>query len=148
MYFKKIWSFKPSFHNSRKLKTIRDLMFSVVWNGSFVNRYQCFKPLWGQLFWRWRQKVTPKQWYISTIPYRHGAQLDELQQLHFRMQMRQNKLKLYVHLLVDKLKWFYENARCYNKIYKNKCINKIKYFCLWCTFLFLPSLMASYFYSS
>ena len=26
-------------------------------------------------------------------------------------------VKLYMHLLVDKLKWFYENARCYNKIY-------------------------------
>ena len=26
-------------------------------------------------------------------------------------------VKLYVHSLVDKLKWFYENARCYNKIY-------------------------------
>ena len=26
-------------------------------------------------------------------------------------------VKLYVHLLVDKLKWFYENARCYSKIY-------------------------------
>ena len=25
--------------------------------------------------------------------------------------------KLYVHSLVDKLKWFYENARCYNTIY-------------------------------
>jgi len=25
-------------------------------------------------------------------------------------------MKLYVHSLVDKLKWFYENARCYNKI--------------------------------
>ena len=24
-------------------------------------------------------------------------------------------VKLYVHSLVDKLKWFYENARCYNK---------------------------------
>jgi len=27
-------------------------------------------------------------------------------------------VKLYVHSLVDKLKWFYENARCYNKIYR------------------------------
>ena len=26
-------------------------------------------------------------------------------------------VKLYVHSLVDKLKWFYVNARCYNKIY-------------------------------
>ena len=26
-------------------------------------------------------------------------------------------VKLYVHSLVDKLKRFYENARCYNKIY-------------------------------
>jgi len=26
-------------------------------------------------------------------------------------------VKLYVHSLVDKLKWFYENARCYSKIY-------------------------------
>jgi len=26
-------------------------------------------------------------------------------------------VKLYVHPLVDKLKRFYENARCYNKIY-------------------------------
>ena len=26
-------------------------------------------------------------------------------------------VKLYVHSLVDKLKWFYENARCYTKIY-------------------------------
>jgi len=26
-------------------------------------------------------------------------------------------VKLYVHSLVDKLKWFYENAQCYNKIY-------------------------------
>ena len=26
-------------------------------------------------------------------------------------------VKLYVHSLVDKLKWFYINARCYNKIY-------------------------------
>jgi len=26
-------------------------------------------------------------------------------------------MKLYVHSLVDKLKWFYDNARCYNKIY-------------------------------
>jgi len=26
-------------------------------------------------------------------------------------------VKLYVHSLVDKLKWFYENARWYNKIY-------------------------------
>jgi len=25
--------------------------------------------------------------------------------------------ELYVHSLVDKLKWFYENAQCYNKIY-------------------------------
>jgi len=25
--------------------------------------------------------------------------------------------KLYVHSLDDKLKWFYGNARCYNKIY-------------------------------
>ena len=25
-------------------------------------------------------------------------------------------VKLYVHSLVDKFKWFYENARCYNKI--------------------------------
>jgi len=31
-------------------------------------------------------------------------------------------MKLYVHSLVDKLKWFYENARCYNKIY-SMCIN-------------------------
>jgi len=28
-------------------------------------------------------------------------------------------VKLYVHSLVDKSKWFYENARCYNKIYKH-----------------------------
>jgi len=27
-------------------------------------------------------------------------------------------VKLYVYSLVDKLKWFYENALCYNKIYK------------------------------
>ena len=26
-------------------------------------------------------------------------------------------VKFYVHSLVDKLKWFYENARYYNKIY-------------------------------
>ena len=26
-------------------------------------------------------------------------------------------VKLYVHSLVDKLKWFYENARFYHKIY-------------------------------
>ena len=26
-------------------------------------------------------------------------------------------MKLYVHSLVDKLKRFYENARCYNKIH-------------------------------
>jgi len=30
-------------------------------------------------------------------------------------------VKLYVHSLVDELKWFYENARCYNKIY-NSCV--------------------------
>jgi len=28
-------------------------------------------------------------------------------------------VKLYVHSLVDKLKRFYENARCYNKIHYN-----------------------------
>ena len=26
-------------------------------------------------------------------------------------------MKLYLHSLVDKLKWFYKNARCYNKNY-------------------------------
>jgi len=31
-------------------------------------------------------------------------------------------VKLYVHSLVDKLKWFYENARCYSKIYRKVCI--------------------------
>ena len=31
-------------------------------------------------------------------------------------------VKLYVHSLVDKLKWFYKNARCYNKIYTICCI--------------------------
>ena len=31
-------------------------------------------------------------------------------------------VKLYVHSLVDKLKWFYENARCYNKIYRTSFI--------------------------
>jgi len=30
-------------------------------------------------------------------------------------------MKLYVHSLVDKLKWFYENARRYNKIYNVYC---------------------------
>jgi len=29
-------------------------------------------------------------------------------------------MKLYVQSLVDKLKWFYENARCYNKIYNGR----------------------------
>jgi len=27
-------------------------------------------------------------------------------------------MKICVHSLVDKLKWFYENARCYNKTYR------------------------------
>ena len=27
-------------------------------------------------------------------------------------------VKLYLHSLVDKLKWFYENARCYSEIYE------------------------------
>ena len=31
-------------------------------------------------------------------------------------------VKLYVHSFVDKLKWFYENARCYNKICTDKSI--------------------------
>jgi len=30
-------------------------------------------------------------------------------------------VKLYVHSLVDNLKWLYENARCYNKIYEVIC---------------------------
>ena len=35
-------------------------------------------------------------------------------------------VKLYVHSLVDKLKRFYENARCYNKIYKpNDFLKKV-----------------------
>jgi len=37
-------------------------------------------------------------------------------------------VKLCVHSLVDKLKWFYENARCYNKIYNavqfTVCVSK------------------------
>ena len=32
-------------------------------------------------------------------------------------------MKLYVHSLVEKLKRFYENARCYNKIYSKNFIN-------------------------
>jgi len=32
-------------------------------------------------------------------------------------------VKLYVHSLVEKLKRFYENARCYNKIYSKNFIN-------------------------
>ena len=40
-------------------------------------------------------------------------------------------VRLYVHSLVDKLKWFYENARCHNKIYTRHvfmscCIRKAK----------------------
>ena len=35
-------------------------------------------------------------------------------------------VKLYVHSLVDKLKWFYKNARCYNKIYNLKTFTKAK----------------------
>jgi len=31
-------------------------------------------------------------------------------------------VKLYVHSLVDKLKLFYENERCYNKIYNLRII--------------------------
>jgi len=31
--------------------------------------------------------------------------------------------KLHVHSLVDKLKWFYETARCYNKIYTHFTFN-------------------------
>jgi len=37
-------------------------------------------------------------------------------------------VKLYVHSLVDKLKWFYENARCYNKIYIAMFVWKLVYF--------------------
>jgi len=33
-------------------------------------------------------------------------------------------VKLYVHSLVDKLKWFYENARCNNKIYSSSPCSK------------------------
>jgi len=33
-------------------------------------------------------------------------------------------MKLYVHSLVDKLKWFYENARCYNKIYNRLSVEQ------------------------
>jgi len=36
-------------------------------------------------------------------------------------------VKLYEHSLVDKLKWFYENARCYSKIYRpvtHYCFNQ------------------------
>jgi len=37
---------------------------------------------------------------------------------------------IYVHSLVDKLKWFYENARCYNKIFRNTfCFNALLYLC-------------------
>ena len=83
----------PSFHNSIKLKAIRE--FSIVWNGSFVNRYQFFKPCATSTvrtaILKMEAEGYSKQWCISTIPYRQGAQLDELQQLHFRMQMRQNK---------------------------------------------------------
>ena len=35
-------------------------------------------------------------------------------------------MKLYVHSLVDKLKWFYENARCYNKIYESRILRRIE----------------------
>jgi len=35
-------------------------------------------------------------------------------------------VKLYVHSLVEELKWFYENARCYNKIF----IILFRIFCL------------------
>ena len=38
-------------------------------------------------------------------------------------------MKLDVHSLVDKLKWFYKNARCYNKIYSGKSGSQI--FKLW-----------------
>ena len=32
-------------------------------------------------------------------------------------------VKLYVHSLVDKLKWIYENARCNTKIYRSSVIH-------------------------
>ena len=35
----------------------------------------------------------------------------------FKVFLKVFYMKLYVHSLVDKLKWSYENARCYNKIY-------------------------------
>jgi len=34
----------------------------------------------------------------------------------FKVFLKLFYVKLYVHSLVDKLKWFYKNARCYNKI--------------------------------
>jgi hypothetical protein len=53
-------------------------MFCVVWNSSFMNRYQCFKPCAistvRTAILKWRQKVTLKRWCIWTIPYRQGAQ--------------------------------------------------------------------------
>jgi len=37
-------------------------------------------------------------------------------------------VKLYVHSLVDELKWFYENARCYNMVYSLKLLTILKFF--------------------
>jgi len=40
----------------------------------------------------------------------------------FKVFLKVFYVKLYVHSLVDKLKWFYENARYYNKIYRHCCV--------------------------
>jgi len=68
-------------------------MFCVVWNSSFANRYQCFTPC-ATYTVRTAILKTEAEGYSKTMVYinhtRQGAQLDKLQQLHFRMQMRQN----------------------------------------------------------
>jgi len=45
-------------------------------------------------------------------------------------------VKLYVHSLIDKLKWFYENARCYNKISTLHCLSR--QFCSKCAGYYIP----------
>jgi len=61
-------------------------------------------------------------------------------------------VKLYVHSLVDKLKWFYENTWCYNKIYRSHlfhngwmCMTPQISFCKWHHFLSQHILLACVF---
>jgi len=92
-----------------------------AWNSSFYCAYVfCYRTDWTEnckkhLIRNYSHDKVQKPWMICTVKrfLTMGSTVPrfKIRTVHWSPE------HIYVHSLVDKMKWFYENARCYNKIY-------------------------------